>query len=365
MILRKKGPWSQFTSFIDGHRKLSTGLAIGMVLAGAGFIAAGFWFQPQPSVGAQTATPKNITKEVTSDGQTLYYSPLSGAQVDNEATTKRQVTAIMIENSLDARPQSGIKPAGVIFEAIAEGGITRFLTLHQEGRPALVGPVRSLRPYYIDWLAPFDAAVAHVGGSANALKEIRGGGYKDIDQFFAGNYYWRATDRVAPHNVYTSFDKLDALNASRGYTTSTFTGFPRKMDSPAITKNATKIDVNISSATYNSSYTYDTASNSYVRSEGGKPHTDREAGQLAPKSVIVIKVPVQVGYEDGYREQMTTLGFNEAHIFQDGQHISGFWRKDNKKEQIRFYDQSGVPIALNAGQTWVTVVAPNKGVTWQ
>lgn len=327
-------------------------------------MAAGYVWQPKAQAAVPTAA-KTETKQVAADGKITYYSPLSGMPVADEAATKRQVTAIMLENSLDSRPQSGIKPAGVIFEAIAEGGITRFVTLHQENRPQLIGPVRSLRPYYIDWLAPFDAAVAHVGGSANALKEIRNGQYKDIDQFFAGSYYWRSTDRVAPHNVYTSFDKLDALNQSKGFTSSVFSGFPRKTDSPATVKNATTINVNISSATYNSAYTYDTATNSYIRSEGGKPHTDREAGQLTPKVVIAIKVPTQIGFEDGYREQMNTNGAGQAYIFQDGQYIAGFWRKDTKKDQIRFYDQAGIPIALNAGQTWITAIAPNKSVTWQ
>ena len=364
MILRKKGPWSQFTSFTYGHRKLSIGLIAVCVLGGAGLLTAGYLWQPKVQAVAP-ATTKNETKQVAADGKVTYYSPLSGVAVPDEATTKRQVTAIMIENSLDARPQSGIKPAGVIYEAIAEGGITRFVTLHQENRPQLIGPVRSLRPYYIDWLAPYDAAVAHVGGSANALSEIRNGQYKDIDQFFAGNSYWRSTDRVAPHNVYTSFDRLDALNQSKGFTSSNFTGFLRKTDSPAAVKNATKIDVNISSATFNSAYTYDAASNSYLRSEGGKAHTDREAGQLAPKAVIVIKVPTQIGFEDGYREQMTTTGAGQAYIFQDGQYIAGFWSKSSKKDQMRFYDQAGIPVALNAGQTWVTAIAPNKSVTWQ
>lgn len=365
MILRKAGPWGRFVAFTSGHRKLSLGLVIGMLVAGAGLLGAGYAFQPKPLTATTPQPDKAAIKQVAADGKITYFSPLTGAIVPNEGTTKRQVTAIMIENSPVSRPQSGLKAAGVVFEAIAEGGITRFLTLHQEDRPGLIGPVRSLRPYYIDWLAPFDAAVAHVGGSANALNEIRGGGYKDIDQFFAGSYYWRATDRYAPHNVYTNFDKLDALNASRGYTSSSFTGFPHKQDSPAQAKNATSITVNVSGPAYNSSYTYDAPSNSYLRNVGGAPHMDREAGQINPKTVIVIKVPTQIGFEDGYREQMTTTGFNEAYIFQDGQYIAGFWRKDSKKDQMRFYDKAGVPIALNAGQTWITVIAPNKSVTWQ
>lgn len=155
---------------------------------------------------------------------TKFYSPLTGNEVGDEATTKREVTAIMIENSPDARPQSGLKDSGIVFEAIAEGGITRFLALYQEQQPGLIGPVRSVRPYYIDWAAPFDASIAHIGGSYNALQSAQWT-IKDIDQFFNAGAYWRASDRYAPHNVYTSFERLNALNEQKGYTSSTFTSF--------------------------------------------------------------------------------------------------------------------------------------------
>src|SRR5690606_9454884 len=79
-----------------------------------------------------------------------YYSPLTGELVANESDQTAPVTAVMIENSPDARPQSGLKDAGVVYEAIAEGGITRFLAIYQNKKPELIGPVRSLRMYYVD-----------------------------------------------------------------------------------------------------------------------------------------------------------------------------------------------------------------------
>jgi hypothetical protein len=104
----------------------------------------------------------------------------------------------MIENSPDARPQSGLQDAGVVVEAIAEGGITRFLTLFQESQPQYIGPVRSLRPYYIDFAAPFQAGIAHVGGSPEALSRVRNGSYRDLDQFFNSAYFSRISARPAP-----------------------------------------------------------------------------------------------------------------------------------------------------------------------
>ena len=286
-------------------------------------------------------------------------SPLTGTPVDPELA-KRPVTAIMIENSPDARPQSGIADAGVIFEAIAEGGITRFITLYQEARPGYVGPVRSLRPYYIDWAASFDASIAHVGGSPEALAQIRNGG-KDLDQFFNAGSYWRESSRPAPHNVYTSFDKLDELNKSKGYTSSSFTAWPRKIDQKLAAPTAKTIDLAISSVAYNVHYDYDPAYNFYRRSEGGGAHistssaSDKTGVQLAPKVVIAMVMSYSIVDGGGHSDYGVT-GSGTVYIFQDGFVVQGTWSKTDRSSQIEFKDANGQPIKLNAGQTWFSAV---------
>lgn len=295
-----------------------------------------------------------------------YYSPLTGAEVADDAATKQAVTAIMIENSPDARPQSGLKDSGVVFEAIAEGGITRFLSLYQEQKPQLIGPVRSLRMYYVDWLAPFNASVAHIGGSAAALAEIRNGNYRDIDQFFNAGTYWRATDRYAPHNVYTNFERLDALNKDKGYTTSQFTGFSRKDSKTAETPTASQIAVTISGPLYNSTYTYNAETNTYNRSQAGAAHLDRESGHISPRVVIVMKVNQQRVLEDGWREQINAIGSGAAYIFQDGTAQEVTWKKASRDGQITFTNAEGADVPLARGQTWITAVPNGQGnVTWQ
>lgn len=345
------------------HKKLSIILAIILVfIFGAGTAAAFYFLKPKVETAKVAVTKKEPAPEPPK-----YYSPLTGSQVDNEAVTKQAVTGIMIENSPDARPQSGIKNSGVVFEAIAEGGITRFLVLYQEQKPQLIGPVRSVRMYYVDWVAAFNASVAHVGGSAAALAEVRSGNYRDIDQFFNAGTYWRATDRYAPHNVYTSFEKIDALNSSKGYTSSSFTGFSRKDSSASKTPSATAIDVTISGPLYNSHYAYNAATNTYDRSQAGAPHLDREDGQISPRVVVVLKVTETTVLEDGYRESINAIGSGGAVIFQDGTAQEVTWHKASKNEQITFTDAEGKDVPLARGQTWITAVPENDGgtVTWQ
>ncbi|MGE5327863.1 MAG: DUF3048 domain-containing protein [Thiobacillus sp.] len=296
-----------------------------------------------------------------------YYSPLTGSEVADQAATTKPVTALMIENSPNARPQSGLKNSGVIFEAIAEGGITRFLVIYQAEKPQVIGPVRSLRLYDVDWVAPFNASIGHVGGSAAALNEVRNGNYRDIDQFFNPNAYYRATNRFAPHNVYTSFSRLDALNKAKGYKTSNFTGFSRTDEKPVAKPNATRINVTISGPLYNNAYTYDSASNSYIRYQAGELHLDREDGKITPKVVIVMVVNESTIFEDGYREKIDTIGNGKAYIFQNGTVITGTWHKSSLKSQVTLTDTSGKDVSLVRGQTWITAVPGNRGggVTWK
>ena len=348
--------------WVRRHKKLAIVLGVIAVLIIAGGIVTARYFinqKPTPVTSAKVIVP------VDAPPPPKFYSPLTGESVPDQATTTQAVTAIMIENSPDARPQSGLKQAGVVFEAIAEGGITRFTAIYQQEKPGLVGPVRSVRMYFVDWIAAFNASVAHVGGSPAALNEVRNGKYRDIDQFFNGNYYYRASDRYAPHNVYITFVKLDALNASKGYTSSTFTGFTRQDDTASKTPTVTSMRVNISSALYDSSYAYNAKTNTYDRSEGGEPHLDRESGRISPRVVIVMTIPERTVPEDGYHEQIDTIGSGKAVIFQDGTAQEVTWSKASKLDQIKFTNATGKDVPLARGQTWLTSVPQDGGVTWQ
>ncbi len=291
-------------------------------------------------------------------------SPLTGLPVTVEQQA-RPVTGVMIENSADARPQSGLKDAGVIFEAIAEYGVTRFMALFQESNPANVGPVRSARPYFLDWAMAFDANYAHVGGSPDALQRIKDIGVRDLDQFFNSSAYWRVTTRFAPHNMYTSIDKLVETGNNKGYTKSTFAPLIRKeKEQPAKIPTAKSIDFGISGAFYNSHYDYDAATNAYKRTMGGSPHTDNESGaQLTPKVVVALAMPYSL-MDDGYHSMYETTGTGSMLVFQDGVVIPGTWSKADAKSQFVFTDAANAPLKLNPGQTWFTVLSDISKATY-
>lgn len=334
-----------------------------LILAGGGYWAWKIAHPPNKSgVGPIVKTKKNEPPKPTTIA-----SNLTGLQVD-PAVNQRPVTGVMIENSPDARPQSGLDQAGVVFEAVAEGGITRFLALFQDTQPAYIGPIRSVRPYYLMWLQGFDASIAHVGGSPEALNDIKSWGIKDLDQFANSGSYTRISSRYAPHNVYTGMSNLNEIEAKKGYGASKYTSFPRKADGPSKTPDARSIDFAISSYYYNAHFDYDSVNNRYVRSEGGAEHNQiDQAGnktQITPKAVIALVMPQDIEADD-LHTSYNTIGNGTMYVFQDGIAQQGTWSKTGGPNQFTFTDSRGQPFKLNAGQTWITVLGSAGSVSYR
>jgi hypothetical protein len=338
------------------------------IIAGAAAVlivgtAATFAYANQPhDTGGTFASKKgNYVPKVTTVA-----SNLTGLQVDS-SINQRPVTGIMIENSVDARPQSGLDQAGIVFEAIAEGGITRFLALFQDNQTDYVGPVRSVRPYYLQWCMSFDCAIGHVGGSPEALSNIKTWGVKDLDQFYNSGAYKRISSRYAPHNVYTNITQLNQVEASKGFGAASYTPLPRKTDSPSTAPNAATVNLAISSAQYNVTFAYDAVTNSYKRSEGGAAHmVVNSAGQqtqISPK--VVVALVMQYGVASDHHSQYNVTGSGQAFVFQDGVITTATWSKTDNKAPIVLTGADNQPVKLNAGQTWFTAVGGANLVTYR
>ena len=343
-------------------------LGIGLLLIGLAGVGSYLYLRHYKPTVTQAVLPK---KKYSPPAPTTVASTLTGLPVD-PSVNARPVTAVMIENSIDARPQSGLDQAGVVFEALAEGGVTRFMALFQDTQPDYIGPVRSARPYFIQWLLGFDAAYAHVGGSPDALQDITSWRVKDLNKFYNAGAYERISTRYAPHNVYTSIAQLNQVEAAKNYGASNYTGFVRKKDAPSKTPTATSIDLAFSGYYYNAHFDYDVATNTYKRSESGQPHMelhkDGTQVQIAPKAVVAMIVPEQNGALDSsgaYYANYAALGSGQIIVFQDGTAQAGTWSKASNTAPLTFTDAQGQPLALNAGQTWISAVTTAGSVTYK
>lgn len=355
-IKEKRFPQSLF-SHASKKQKVIAGVMVALVVFGGGGGIYAFTKKEKPA----PATAPVVQKVEEPPKPTTEPSRLSGIPICFELN-KRPVTSIQIENSPDARPQSGLKDAGVVFEAIAEGGITRFNASYLETQPPNIGPVRSVRPYYAVLAAPFDPIFVHAGGSAEGLAKLRELGLKDMDHGANGGAFRRANERFAPHNLYTSMDALDKASQARGYTASAVKGFARKVEQPGQPITARVVDLNISSALYNVHYDYDPANNTYKRVMGGKPHVDQNGGeQLGPKNVVALVMGFS---QKGVYSVYQTVGTGKAYVFHDGVVKQASWTKAGEKEQIELKDDAGKVIELNPGQTWFSLVKAANAVTF-
>jgi hypothetical protein len=304
------------------------------------------------------AAPKPTTKA----------SPLTGLAVD-PALADRPITSVIIENHPDARPQSGLSQAGVVYEALAEGGITRFQAFFLENRPAVLGPVRSVRTYFVDWALEFQAPVAHVGGNADALDLIGPLHMKDMNEFSYGSSFYRSKDRYAPHNAYTSSDALDALEQKLGYNTpASFKPSPRTTkDTPANPAPHANININYSYNGYQVEYKFDPTCDCYQRFLAGQPHIDRNTNQqIAVKNVVVEYMPTSYGTTRSGEQTviMQTPGTGKMIVFRDGQAIEGTWSKAGHSDRTKLVDVAGKEVPLNKGNTWYSIVPTDKIVSY-
>lgn len=325
-----------------------------------------FWFSSQ-AVSGENLISTTSTKQICN-----FRRLLDGACVETSAQINPKLLAIMIENHSEARPQSGLAKASVVYEVPVEANYTRFLAIYPaDAKVEKVGPVRSARPYYLDWVEEYGTPLyMHVGGSPDALQKIKLRDIFGLNQFFYGGYYWRATDRQAPHNVYTSSDLWN--EAIQEYPEQGFiTGFSGWRFVTSNTSslaeelpNVQEIKIPFSPPVYQAVWKYNNDTSRYGRYQMGESHVDSDGEQIMADTVIVQEVKGKILDEVG-RLELTTIGQGKAIVFVKGKMISGTWKKTEAHSRTRYYNESGSEISLVSGKIWIEVTTDFRDVSWQ
>lgn len=264
--------------------------------------------------------------------------------------------AVMIENHPDARPVSGLSKASIVIEAPVEGGITRYLAFFAASTTLpQVGPVRSARPYYVDWADGWNASYFHVGGSPDALEKISSlDGFIDVNEFAYGNSFWRDQTRSAPHNVYTKNELMDAILAKKGAASSTAPVAWHFQDAASSTDRGTVDEIRIPyGGVFNVRWDFDPERGVYARSLSGVAQKDRDGSFVEAENIIVIKTEQQVLDATG-RLRVRTTGSGEAVAYRDGKRFVLRWRR-SAGEPIRFESTDGTEFIFTRGRTWIQV----------
>lgn len=272
--------------------------------------------------------------------------------------------AVMVENHPDARPQSGLFQADIVYEALAEGGITRFLALFQSTDAREIGPVRSAREYFAQIADEWGALYAHVGGSSEVIAQLKNNQYKnlaDANEYYNGEFFPRRKNKLEPHHIFTSTEKLRELIEYRKFSSQAeYLPWKFKEDAPSSASVISKINIDFSRAGYEAGWEYDATSNSYKRFQYFEPHIDAMSKQqLSAKNVVLQIVKVTPVPKDPLLQVDIDLAVGgRAVIFQDGQAVEASWKKENGR--TRFYNSQNQEIKFNRGSIWVELVPSDK-----
>lgn len=315
-----------------------------------------------PSDGLETK-PDLVQPEDKVDNEEKAIAPLTGLAIGE--ALDHPIVMVMLNNHPKARPQTGLNRADIVFEVLAEGEMTRYAAFYHSERVGTIGPVRSARPYYLDLAEGLHAVVAHAGGSPEAKERFSQPGYPNLDGISAGEpYFWREDFRKAPHNLYTSMEKLlqgVKENGLADHHDIPELSFSTTDEYGATDETAHQIDI-FYGPLYDIGYTYDAATEQYTRLTQGDEQIDREtSAPLTMENVLVIEAPHRVVDDQGRREiELTQSG--EGWLFQKGFVREIEWRYEGGFP--RPYED-GKELPLVPGKTWVNVVPEEAKVAFQ
>jgi hypothetical protein len=320
-----------------------------------------------PPAQEAVVTPKSPIESTSPSLQPLETStaasltfPLTGLK--SQQLVKTRPFAVMVENAPAARPQSGLDQADVVFEILAEGEVTRFVAVYQSHEAEVIGPVRSIRPYFVEIGAALDAVIVHAGWSQEAMDILTDRKLPHLDEVYGdGAFYWRSKERKAPHNLYTSTAKMMQGAEARKFSKEwkeTVLAFAREGRNQLQGEAANRIQIPYIRG-YVVSYEYDAAGGIYKRSMDDKPHLDKESGkQLTATNLLVLESKHQIVDSAGRRE-VDIFGPGKGILLQEGKYVHVTW--EQKNGIIRAY-KDGKEMQLLPGTTWIQIVPEGSAI---
>lgn len=289
-----------------------------------------------------------------------------------QMVTSTYPVAIMLDNNSLARPQSGLALADFIYEAPVEGGATRLMAIMNLNKTEVeIGPVRSARPYFVNWAAEFDALYVHAGGSPEALSLIGSSPVKDLNEIsgYGPVYFYRNKQKLAPHNLYTNTEnlrqalvdfKLDQIE--RGV----YDNFIYSQSVPNIVVTSTEVVVDFSEGlVYDARFVYSLDKKIYYRYDNNLTKIDFATKLPIEISNIIIQlIPPEIVLDNLGRLSLTITGKGNGYLLQAGSKQEITWHKESGFSPTKFFNQSK-EIELLPGVTWILIVPTDREVFFE
>ncbi|MCQ6561640.1 DUF3048 domain-containing protein [Paenibacillus mendelii] len=343
------------------RRGLRITAALGFALLLLAVIVAGCSSKEQQPPVEDVIAPPPVETAPEDDGIVVpaepdFTAPLTGLKQDT-AADKRAI-AVMINNMSKARPQSGLPHADMVWEVLAEGGITRLVAIFQsDDFPDAIGPIRSIRPYLIELGETYGGLLVHAGGSPDAYAILQKQKKPYLDEITnAGSYYWRDKSRKAPHNLYSNLEKLRQGADKKNYKTDVpVPVYPfAEEGATAGGSPATQVGISFLLKNYKVSYAYDPATRLYARSINDKPHTDLTTEKQLTTTNIVVLGAKQTVYDDIGRLKIDLESGGPAMLVQLGQAVDCTWERSG--DGVIRIMKDGKELPFVPGKTYYHIV---------
>ena len=273
--------------------------------------------------------------------------------------------AVMIDNSPDGRPHSGLAAADVIYGAPAEAGIPRFLAVFLREEAPRIGPVRSARHYYVQLAAEWGVPLVHIGASPQGFEALAELGVERVDEARGDGGFNRDRQRPAPYDAYVSSASVAEELGKRGVKVAPRTTGVVFGNAEAGPRPATHLRLAYPCCIgYDAEFAYDPATRLYAHTMDGDPDVDEKTGErYAARSLIVQQVNVEpIPGDTAGRVDVSLIGSGTGLLLVDGTQVGLRWSKDGPQSPTRFEREDGLPFALPRGQVWIELVPPGTNV---
>lgn len=333
--------------------------------------------KPTPSPDPTPAPTPVPTPEPTPEPEEPV-NPLTGLPMEEDAINKRPI-AIMLNNLKQAMPQLGNSQADVIYEVLAEGGITRMLAIYQSVEDVgLIGSVRSARTYYLELALGHDAIYLHAGGSPDAYDKIKAWGVTAFDCIngpYEGTLFWRDKSRIKNngmvHSVVTSGETILELLPTYKIRQEHKDDYSYVMEfakdgTPSDGQQAKKITVPYSY--YKTGvFQYDDTSGKYLVEEYDKAYVDGNNGeQVAVTNVLVLRTDCSlIPGDDADRITVDLSGEGDGWFACGGKMIPIRWNKDGVNDQLTYLTLDGEAVVFGVGNSYVNIVPLDSEVQFE
>jgi hypothetical protein len=328
--------------------------AVGVIAVVASFIAGYFVVFPDKAPAFVQTT---MTKVGLADAPPPT-CPLTGEPAPHGVVPSRPALAIKVENAPEARPQTGLNDADIVYEEPVEGGYTRFIAVFQCADSALVGPVRSGRMTDPDVLVQFGRpALGYAGGVPSVKDSIARAGLVDVNYIVAAEAYSRDESRPAPHNLYTTTKALWNAAKSRDGAPDAVFAYDEELTTKSKRVRVAHLPFSSVSDVY---WEWSRRESAWLRSHGTTPHETTDEGQVSAANVVALEVEVRPGHildAAGNPSPVVTLtGSGKAYVLRDGRMVIGRWERPRLADVTRLVARDGSEIALAPGRTWVELL---------